>query len=257
MYDTVIRPDFIEPRAIQHFSADAFPNLHPVRWLHAHFAVGAWSPLRRLSGLLCAQTMRIAPGHGFKWHPHRGLEIYTWVLEGRLQHEDTAGNKGEIGPGESQRLFAGEWIQHQEMNRSDEHARVVQIWYAADIKFRGLEPHYQQLRQGKLSVQKSGQVTTYNLIGNGSPMEQHMTGRLTATTIEPGGSTELEPPMPGDDLLLYVTDGLGQAETDHNPTSLGQYDVMLARPDAASSTLSAAPDQALHYLCFYLPTFLP
>ena len=48
MYDTVIAPQFIESRPLQHFAAEAFPYLSPVHWLKSHFAVGGWSPLQRL-----------------------------------------------------------------------------------------------------------------------------------------------------------------------------------------------------------------
>src|SRR6185503_125202 len=110
MYNTVIAPEFLEPRPVQHFRAEAFPTIHPVWWLNSHFAVGGWSPLQRLSGMLTAHMTRIAPQAGFTWHPHRGLEIYTWVLEGTIYHEDTTGGQGDIGPGEFQRMFSGDWI---------------------------------------------------------------------------------------------------------------------------------------------------
>ncbi|MGH8246311.1 MAG: pirin family protein, partial [Gammaproteobacteria bacterium] len=135
MHDTVIAPQFLQSLPFQHFPAEAFPSIHPVHWLRSHFAVGGWSPLRRLSGMLTAHMTRIAPHNGFTWHPHRGLEIYTWMLEGTLHHEDTTGGQGDIGPGEFQRMFSGDWIEHQELNLTDEPVRVIQIWFAADLKY--------------------------------------------------------------------------------------------------------------------------
>src|SRR5690348_9240898 len=111
MLQTVIHPGFVQPAALQYFPAVTFPSVHPVDWLYSHFAVGGWSPLQRLSGMLTAHMTQIAPQSGFTWHPHRGLEIYTWVLEGTISHEDTTGGKGDIGPGELQRMFSGEWIE--------------------------------------------------------------------------------------------------------------------------------------------------
>ncbi len=105
LQETEIKPGFLTDAPFQHFPADAFPTMHPVHWLHSHFAVGGWSPLQRLSGMLTAHMTRIAPRNGFTWHPHRGLEIYTWMLEGRLYHEDTTGGKGELLPGDLQRMF--------------------------------------------------------------------------------------------------------------------------------------------------------
>ncbi|MBZ0299805.1 MAG: pirin family protein, partial [Anaerolineae bacterium] len=235
--------------------AQEFPVIHPVHWLHSHFAVGGWSPLQRLSGMLTAHMTRIAPHNGFTWHPHRGLEIYTWVLEGTIYHEDTTGGKGEIHPGELQRMFSGDYIEHMEMNYTDDPVRVIQIWFIADRQYRGLVPHYQQLRGDQLPVNRIGDATVRNLIGEDALMEQHMTGRLMATTIPAGGRTELAAPRPDEDLFLYVTDGAGSAANGSRHT-LGQYDVILATPEVEPVALSAAPDSDLHYLSFYLPKFL-
>jgi redox-sensitive bicupin YhaK (pirin superfamily) len=248
-FDTVMHTNFIPEGAYRHFSSDVFPTIHPVHWLTSHFAVGGWSPLQRISGMLTAHMTQIAPHNGFTWHPHRGLEIYTWVIEGRLHHEDTTGGEGDIEAGELQRMFSGNWIEHQELNPWDETARVIQIWYAADPKYRNLEPHYQQVGKADLPCRTVGEATVYSLIGDDSPMEQHMHGRLTATTIAGGGSTMVEAPRDGEDLFLYITDG--RAILDYG--EMGQYDVVLARPGAEISLQS---ETDFHYLSFYLPTFL-
>ena len=256
LQDTAIDPSFVRPASFQHFSADEFPTIHPIHWLHSHFAVGGWSPLQRLSGMLTAHMTQIAPHNGFTWHPHRGLEIYTWVLEGTLYHEDTTGGKGEIHAGEFQRMFSGDYIEHMEMNYSDEKARVIQIWFVADRQYRGLAPHYQQLRHDQIPLRTVGDATVYNLIGEDALMEQHMTGRLTASHVPAGGTTTLEPPREGEDLFLYVTGGTGSA-ANGSVHALGQYDVLLARPDVEPVTLSANSDQPLDFMSFYLPGFLP
>jgi len=256
MLDTVIDPEFVLPQPAWHVPAAALPSIHPVHWLHSHFAVGGWSPLQRLSGMLTAHMTAIAPRNGFTWHPHRGLEIYTWVLEGVLHHEDTTGGRGDIGPGELQRMFSGRWIEHQELNLGDVPARVIQIWFVADYAHAGLAPHYQQLGRADLPVRRQGDAHVYSLIGGGSPMQPHMRGRLLAASLPAGGQTEVEPPLPGEDLFLYVTDGLGQAALPAGLAGLGQYDVLLARPSAPALALRAAPEADLHYLSFYLPRFL-
>ncbi len=256
MYNTVITQDFVAPKPFQHFPADAFPWIHPVHWLNAHFAVGGWSPLQRLSGMLTAHMTRIAPRNGFTWHPHRGLEIYTWVLEGTLHHEDTTGGQGDLSAGDLQRMFSGDWIEHQELNLTDQPVRVIQVWFAADIRYRGLEPHYQQLNRAQLPARRVEEATVYSLISCGSPMEHHMAGRLTASVLGAGGQTPIELPKANEDLFVYVTDGAGQSRYNQQTLALGQYDVILARPDADMITLSASPERSLDYLCFYLPRFL-
>jgi hypothetical protein len=207
--------------------------------------------------MLTAHMTRIAPHSGFTWHPHRGLEIYTWVLEGQIHHEDSTGGMGDIHAGELQRMFSGNYIEHQELNVWDEPVRVIQIWFAADPQQRGLEPHYQQVQRGELPTAHGDGSTTCALIGGGSPIEQHMQGRLTAVSVEAGGSAPVEPPQPGEDLFVYITDGAGQAQADGQSIRLGQYDVILARPDAPSMTLDGAEHGVLESLCFYLPAFLP
>ena len=256
MDDTLIQPGFLRPEPLQHLPAGRFPEIRPVHWLHSHFAVGGWSPLQRLSGMLTAHMTTIAPHNGFTWHPHRGLEIFTWVLEGTLYHEDTTGGRGEIHAGELQRMFSGDWIEHQELNHTDRAVRVIQIWFAADPRFRGLPPHYQQLDREQLPTRRTGEATVFSLIGADSPMEAHMHGRLTAAAVDPGGATELIPPEPGENLFLYVTDGHGQLATAENEVDLGLYDVVLARPAAPAAQLSANSAESLHFLSFYLPAFL-
>jgi redox-sensitive bicupin YhaK (pirin superfamily) len=256
LQETLIDPRFVRALPFQHFPADQFPTIHPVHWLTSHFAVGGWSPLQRLSGMLTAHMTQIAPHNGFTWHPHRGLEIYTWILEGTLYHEDTTGGKGEIGAGELQRMFSGDWIEHQELNLTDSPVRVIQIWFIADRHHQGLPPHYQQVGRDQLPVRHVGDARVYSLIGDGSPMQQHMTGRLTATTVDAGGKTTLEAPRPGEDLFLYVTDGTGQATYHGEGIALGQYDVILARPEVGLAEIQASADERLHFLSFYLPKFL-
>lgn len=256
LQETLIQPGFVRDVAFQHFPANIFPSINPVHWLNSHFAVGGWSPLQRLSGMLTAHMTRIAPRNGFTWHPHRGLEIYTWMLEGKLYHEDTTGGKGELLPGDFQRMFSGDWIEHQELNPFDEPARVIQIWFIADREHRGLEPHYQQLSREQLPARRLGDADVYSLIGGDSPMQQHMTGRLTASWVDAGGTTAPEAPKADEALFLYVTDGSGEVVYNGQTTALQQYDVILATPEMQSASIRASADDGLRYLSFYLPSFL-
>ena len=88
---------------------------------------------------------RIAPGGGFGTHPHRDMEILTYVLAGRLEHRDSMGNGEVILPGEWQAMHAGTGITHSEFNPSDaEPVHLLQIWVFPDR--RGHTPGYQQRR---------------------------------------------------------------------------------------------------------------
>jgi quercetin 2,3-dioxygenase len=94
--------------------------------------------------LLVSNDDRVAPGAGFGTHSHRDMEIVTWVLSGRLVHEDSEGNHGELYPGLAQRMSAGTGIAHSEMNGSaSEPVHFVQMWVPPDTT--GIAPGYEQL----------------------------------------------------------------------------------------------------------------
>ena len=102
----------------------------------------------------------IAPGAGFPTHPHRDMEIVTYILEGALEHKDSTGGGGVIRPGELQYMCAGTGVRHSEYNPSKtEPCHVMQIWILPDRA--GCKPGYAQKtfgdeRRGRLSLVASG-----------------------------------------------------------------------------------------------------
>lgn len=84
-------------------------------------------------GLLVAHNDDVLqPGGGFSEHPHRGIDIVTWVVAGALSHSDDAGGSGVVSRGFAQVLSAGRGVRHSEVNASDGVARYVQMWVSSD-----------------------------------------------------------------------------------------------------------------------------
>ncbi len=84
---------------------------------------------------------------GFPWHPHRGIETITYVLRGTVQHGDSLGNRGAMGPGDVQWMTAGSGILHQEMPKGDDAGRMhgFQLWANLPRSLKMTDPRYQDI----------------------------------------------------------------------------------------------------------------
>jgi hypothetical protein len=178
-------------------------------WLNSRhsFSFGRhYDPANTHFGLLLVNNDDVVQaGMGFETHPHRDMEIVTWVLAGSLVHEDSKGNTGVIYPGLAQRMSAGTGIQHSEKNDSwrldnephDQDVHFVQMWVPPDT--RSIEPSYQQLDiNDQLGTIEAG---SGQLVVVASGMEAHRDRRaisirqqgaaLYAARLQPGASVEL------------------------------------------------------------------
>ncbi len=93
--------------------------------------------------LLVNNDDRVRGGSGFDTHPHRDMEIVTWVLSGELEHKDSEGNRGLLSPGLAQRMSAGTGIWHSEMNPGKNDVHLIQMWVLPDTE--QVRPGYEQL----------------------------------------------------------------------------------------------------------------
>lgn len=136
---------------------------------------------------------RVAPGQGFPTHPHRDMEILTYVLEGALEHRDSMGTGSVVRPGDVQYMSAGSGVTHSEFNASDnEPVHLLQIWMFPEAQ--GLKPVYgqktfsQEEKSGKLRLVASPD-------GRDGSVKIRQQNELYATVLSKGQSVrhELKP----------------------------------------------------------------
>lgn len=123
----------------------------------------------------------VAPGQGFGMHPHRDMEILTWVLDGALQHRDNMGNSGVIRPGELQHMSAGTGVMHSEFNASaKDPVHLLQIWILPER--RGLKPSYEQLAFSDADLRNQFALVA----GPKAPVTIHQNANLYIARLDEG-----------------------------------------------------------------------
>lgn len=144
----------------------------------------------------------VQPGKGFADHRHSEMEIVSFVLDGEISHEDSAGNHGTIGRDQVQRMSAGTGVIHSEFNRGSVPVHMYQMWFVP--RRRGLPPSYAQgtfpmeERRDRLQPLASGE-------GRGG-LDMMTDATLYACDLSKGG--EIEVGGSGRLLFVYLTDGV-------------------------------------------------
>lgn len=166
---------------------------------------------------------RVAPGGGFPPHPHRDMEVFSYVLEGALKHQDSMGNARVLEPGQIQLMSAGRGVTHSEFNPSaSEPAHFLQIWILPEA--RNLEPSYTEWHPTP-EIEDQPKVLVISPDGRENSAIIRQDAEVYRLRLAPGESVSHELGS-GRGLWLQVIDG---------PLSLNG--IALASGDAGSSEL--------------------
>jgi redox-sensitive bicupin YhaK (pirin superfamily) len=151
---------------------------------------------------------------GFPWHPHRGIETITYVIEGDVEHGDSMGNRGDITPGDVQWMTAGSGIIHQEMPKGDAKGRMggFQLWANLPASHKMMDPRYREVKRAEIpEVSLEGGVTVKIVCGqvNGvqGPVRDIVTDPEYLDVAVPKGGRFTHPVRKGHTVFAYVIEG--------------------------------------------------
>lgn len=154
---------------------------------------------------------------GFPWHPHRGIETITYLIEGDIEHGDSLGNRGSILDGDCQWMTAGSGIIHQEMPQRAPRMLGAQIWLNLPQKDKMTPPQYGDIKQQDVPVVQEESVTIRVIAGEYQNVKGAFQGDFVPATyldvtVEPNHTWTLEVPEK-DTLFIYIVKGSAKIDT--------------------------------------------
>jgi hypothetical protein len=202
--------------------------------------------------------MDLGPGQaqGAPDHPHRGFETVTYLLSGSMEHEDSRGNRGRLGPGDVQWMTAGSGVVHSEMPEPGFAARGgrmhgFQLWVNLPKKDKMMAPRYQEVPAAGIPVGKSedGKVTARVIAGEALGARAVIDTRtpISYVDLELAPGAVLEQPLPEDfNAFAYVVSGDGVFGADKTPAQA--HELVLFRNDGGSARIEASAAVPLRVL---------
>src|SRR3954467_4008379 len=161
---------------------------------------------------------------GFPWHPHRGIETITYVLNGTVEHGDSLGNRGTLGAGDVQWMTAGSGIMHQEMPKGDDKGRMhgFQLWANLPSSLKMTAPRYQDIPAAAVPeiVDDDGtrvRVITGDFWGQKGPVEGVAADPRYLDVFVPPGKRKTLPVEVGRHAFAYVFEGSGTFSSASQP----------------------------------------
>lgn len=189
-------------------------------------------------------------------HPHRGFETVTYILEGAVEHKDSAGNRGVIGPGDVQWMTAGAGVVHSEMpvqaiRQAGGRAHGFQLWVNLPKAAKMSSPRYQDLRDPDIPVFEDAGVRAKVIAGAIGGLEGIVDTHVPITyvhyTVQPGGSVALEVPRPHN-VLVYAFAGEMAVGPSRNQVRAGQMAVFDRRGDTVDLDVPREASTAAEWL---------
>lgn len=149
--------------------------------------------------------------NGFPMHPHRGIETVTYLVEGRIEHQDSLGNKGTIVGGGCQWMTAGRGILHQEMPQASPRMLGLQLWVNLAKKDKMVPPKYRDISPDKVPLVREPGAEVRVLSGDykgtaGAMRADYVNVTFLDLSLEPGASWSLATRR-DDTLFVYVLEG--------------------------------------------------
>jgi redox-sensitive bicupin YhaK (pirin superfamily) len=182
---------------------------------------------------------------GFNWHPHRGIETVTLVVDGGLEHGDNLGNAGALQPGDVQWMTAGRGIIHRELAYRDEYAHTLQLWLNLPAASKLTQTRYQDLlASGRPRITRPGSVldvVSGTVDGHAGPALNHVDVQGVLVTMEPAAAVDY--PLPAAHrAFAYVLSG--RATVAGRDLAAGQTAWSDPVPGGLSSLRITTPDGA-------------
>ena len=179
----------------------------------------------------------VMPGMGFGTHPHRDMEIITYILSGALEHKDSMGNGRVIRPGEVQYMAAGTGVKHSEFNPSkDEAVHLLQIWIQPDAM--GVKPRYAEKSLANAPAGTLNLVTSKT--GRDGSIAIHQDADLWLGKLNPGNSVTHKLAK-GRNAWVHVAEG----QVSLNGKTLGGGDAAAISNESALELNATKPSQVL------------
>lgn len=161
---------------------------------------------------------------GFPWHPHRGIETITYVLDGDVEHGDSLGNKGSISSGDVQWMTAGSGIIHQEMPRGNYKGEMLgfQLWANLPARDKMMQPRYQDIKAAAIPLVTTKDGAKVKIICGKfdnikGPAQDIMSNPEYLDVELPAGKKFTHAVNPSHTVLAYVIDGEGYFDANHSP----------------------------------------